>query len=115
MRLTTAQTRTDVMTGSENANLYRGFFGKRMNRGGVLQLAAQQFSTTNFRTRGDGDGLAGFVRIGRASGRLTLDVAALHNGRTRSPTRRGVLTVAPQENAIGGFVGRELTAYLRAA
>jgi hypothetical protein len=72
---TTPQTRTDILTGSENANLYRGFYGKRFDGGGVLQLAGQQFSTTSFRTRGDGDGLSAFARVGTPDG-----VADPHNG-----------------------------------
>ncbi len=114
VRLTTAQTRTDVVTGTENTNLYRGFFGKRLNNGGVIQVAGQQYSTTNLRTRGDGDALGAFFRLGVARGRLTVDGVAHRFGRTRSPTRRYVLA-SPQAGAIGGFVGRDLTAYLRAA
>ena len=115
VRLTTPQTRTDIVTGTENLNLYRGFFGKRMARGGVLQVAGQQYSTTNGRTRGDGDALSGFLRLGKASGRLSVDAVALHHGRNRAVTRRYVLSGAPEAAAIGGFVGRDLTAYLRAA
>ncbi|MEX2181003.1 MAG: TonB-dependent receptor plug domain-containing protein [Gemmatimonadaceae bacterium] len=115
VHLTTAQTRTDILTGTGNTNLYRGFFGKRLNRGAVLQVAAQQYSTTNQRTRGDGDGLAAFVRVGHASGRLSVDATAHRYGRTRNPTRRYVLGPSPEEGAIGGFVGRDLAALVRAA
>lgn len=112
---TTAQTRTDILTGSENSNLYRGFYGKRFDGGGVLQLAGQQFSTTSARTRGDGDGLTAFARIGTVRGRLTLDAVALRAGRSRTPTRRYIVVGTPDETAIGSFRGRDLTAYLRAA
>lgn len=112
---TTAQTRTDIVTGSENTNLYRGFFGKRMASGGVLQLAAQQYSTTSVRTAGDGDGLAAFGRFGVARGRLTIDGVATRYGRTRTATIGNLLSGTQDPDAIPAFKGRELSAYLRAA
>lgn len=115
VRLTTAQTRTDITTGTENTNLYRGFFGKRMDNGGVLQLAAQQYSTTSVRTAGDGDALAAFGRVGVARGRLTVDAVATRFGRTRSATKRGFIAGTVEEEAIGPFEGNDATAYLRAA
>ncbi len=115
VRNTTPQTRTDILTGSENANLYRGFYGKRFDGGGVLQLAGQQFSTTSFRTRGDGDGLSAFMRVGTVRGRLTVDAVAMRVGRNRTATRRYVVVGTPDDAAIKQFKGRELTAYLRAA
>lgn len=118
VRLTTPQTRTDVLTGAENTNLYRGFYGKRFDGGGVLQIAAQQFSTTNFLVRGDGDGLGAFFRVGVARERWTADFVASRNGRTRAATKRYVTagSVEPQDDAaVPGFKGRDITAYLRAA
>lgn len=115
VRRTTAETRTDIVTGTENSNLYRGFYGKRFDGGGVLQVAGQQYSTTSPRTRGDGDALGAFIRVGTARGRFTVDAVASRFGRTRTATRRYVLTATPVEAAIGGFKGRDLTAYLRAA
>lgn len=112
---TTASTRTDITTGSENTNLYRGFFGKRMDNGGVLQLAAQQYSTTSTRTRGDGDALGAFGRVGVARGRLTIDAVANRYSRTRTPTIRNLLTGTPDPNGIAGFRGRDVSAYVRAA
>lgn len=116
VRLTTAQTRTDITTGSENANLYRGFFGKRTERGGVIQLAAQQFSTTSPRTAGDGDALAAFTRLGFARGRLTVDAVGTRYGRNRAPVYRYVVGGGTlDQNAIARFEGNDATAYLRAA
>ncbi len=118
VRLTTPQTRTDVVTGAENTNLYRGFYGKRFDSGAVLQIAAQQFSTTNFLVRGDGDGLGAFMRVGVARERWTADFVASRNGRTRTATKRYVLagSAQPVDNAaVPGFRGRDVVAYLRAA
>ncbi len=110
---TTPQTRTDVLTGAENLNLYRGFYGKRFDSGFGLQLAAQQYSTTNRLTGGDGDALAGFLRVGWARGALSVDAVARPEARTRAPTRRYVRGVAPEEGAIGQFEGGERLGYLR--
>lgn len=116
VRITTAQTRTDITTGSENANLYRGFFGKRTDRGGVVQLAAQQYSTTSPRTAGDGDALGAFMRLGLARGRLTVDAVGTRFGRNRAPTYRYVVGGGTlDQNAIAPFEGNDATAYLRAA
>jgi hypothetical protein len=118
VRLTTPQTRTDITTGAENTNLYRGFYGKRFNSGAVLQIAAQQFSTTNFLVRGDGDGLGAFMRFGIAREKWTADFVASRNGRTRSATKRYVTAGSTQpvdETAVPSFKGRDVVAYLRAA
>jgi hypothetical protein len=112
---TTAQTRTDITTGSEQANLYRGFFGKRMQSGGVLQLAAQQYSTTSVRTAGDGDALAAFGRVGLARGRLTVDAVGTRFGRNRAPTFRNVVSGTLDNRAVGAFKGTDAVGYVRAA
>ena len=51
-------TRVDVATGNEDTNLYRGFYGKRFDNGGVLQLAGQQYGVTSSRFAGSGDALS---------------------------------------------------------
>ncbi len=42
----TPDTRTDVGTGDQQTNLYRGFFGARFDNGGAFQFGAQQYGTT---------------------------------------------------------------------
>lgn len=115
VRLTTPETRTDILTGSENTNLYRGFYGKRLRNGGALQFGAQQFSTTSVRTGGDTDGLSPFGRIGFARGRLSLDASALKFGRKRTPMVRDILSGTPTPNAIAAFEGDDAVGYVRAA
>lgn len=112
---TTPQTRTDILTGSEQVNLYRGFYGKRTDGGGVVQAAAQQFSTTSVRTRGDGDALSAFGRIGMARGRLSVDAVVNRYGRIRRPLDRYVISGTLQRDAIGRFEGDDALGYLRAA
>jgi hypothetical protein len=106
---TTAQTRTDVTTGSENTNLYRGFFGKRLNNGGVLQVAAQQYSTTSVRTRGDGDALA-WPPHGRRRGHAHGTYAHAHHpqlplgdaGRRGDRGVRGTGSLGVRPGGVGG-------------
>lgn len=112
---TTADTRTDVLTGSENSNLYRGFFGKRLQTGLGLQLAAQQYSTTNFNTGGNGDALGAFARIGFARASWSVDATALRLARNRADARRFITAASPVNDAIGRFRGRDVAAYVRAA
>ncbi|MGA0919565.1 MAG: TonB-dependent receptor plug domain-containing protein [Gemmatimonadaceae bacterium] len=111
---TTPQTRTDILTGSEQVNLYRGFYGKRTDGGGVVQVAAQQFSTTSVRTRGDGDALSAFGRVGMARGRLSVDAVVHRIGRIRRPLDRYVVSGTLQRDAIGRFEGDDALGYLRA-
>lgn len=111
---TTPETRTDVYTGSENTNLYRGFYGKRLQSGLGVQLAAQQYSTANLNTGGNGDGLGAFARVGVARGQWSVDASALRLRRTRELTRRFITKPSPVDDAIPRFNGRDIAAYLRA-
>ena len=69
--LTTPSTRTDVATGDQQTNLYRGFFGKRFKQGYVVQFAAQQYGTTPpLRFGASSDQLGLFARAGMGIARL---------------------------------------------
>ncbi|MGK2936025.1 MAG: hypothetical protein ACSLFE_12400 [Gemmatimonadaceae bacterium] len=105
---TTPYTRTDVVTGSEETDIYRGFYGKRYNRGQVLQLAAQQSSTQNQRFGGGGGGLSLFGRVGIGRRLWSVDATAnrTHFGRDRQDA-----FVAGQ--AIPPYDAMHTTAYLR--
>ncbi len=109
-------TRTDVTTGSENTNVYRGYFGKRLRNGGAVQLAAQQFSTTSPRTGGDGSSLQVFGRIGWAWKRWSVDGTWRRDGLDRAAAIRwplnGALTNA---NGIAAFKGSLGAAFARVA
>ncbi len=108
---TTANTRTDVVTGTENLNLYRGFFGKRFDSGVSLQLAGQQQS--NISPGGmDGDALGGFARIGWARGSWSVDGTWIHQGINRNSGDRFINT-SPQLATIPAYNGNEELAYLR--
>ena len=58
-------TRTDVSTGDQNTNIFRGFFGKRFRHGEALQLAGQQLGVGGG-FAGSGDELSVLARLGWA-------------------------------------------------
>jgi hypothetical protein len=85
---TNPYTRTDVFTGDEDTNLYRGFYGKRFGSGFGLQLGGQQFSTRAARLGGGGDALSFMARVGIARRMWSIDAFGLRRGssRTLQPT-----------------------------
>jgi hypothetical protein len=109
---TTPSTRVDVGTGAENFTLYRGYYARRFDNGGGLQVAAQQFSVINGLTRGDGDSFGGIARLGWAGGDWSVDAVGMSSGRNRAPTRRYV-RATPDDAAMARFEGSERLGYLR--
>ena len=105
-------TRVDIATGNEDTNLYRGFYGKRFDNGGVLQLAGQQYGVTSTRFAGAGNGLSllGRVGIGRKAWSLDGFFNRTHN--TRDIQRPIATSNRP---AILSLDGTYTDAYLRAA
>ncbi len=109
---TEPNTRTDIFTGDEDTNLYRGFYGKRYGSGVGLQLAGQQFSTRAGRLGGGGDALSFMGRVGIARRAWSVDAFALRRGGSR--------TLQPTFSTTGGlsipaFDGTHTLAYVRAA
>lgn len=113
---TTPYTRTDVTSGSENTNFYRGFFGRRLHNGGLIQLAAQQYSTASLRTGGDGSSLQVFGRLGWARKKWSVDATWNRAGFDRDPTIRYSQNRAlSQPNGVPAFKGTLGSAYGRVA
>jgi len=81
---TIPNTRTDVYTGDEDTNIYRGFFGRRYAHGEALQLAAQQYNTQSSRGGAGGDLLSLLGRIGWARGGWHADAFLLRTRRART-------------------------------
>ncbi|MBA3557772.1 MAG: hypothetical protein H0W30_04145 [Gemmatimonadaceae bacterium] len=108
---TTSNTRTDVATGDEDTNLYRGFFGRRFRRGEAIQLGAQQYGYgTRDITLGSGDQLAIFGRLGWAKGLWSVDANLVRGRRSRDPQRRLF-----SDTEIPRLNSNRTDAYLRAA
>jgi hypothetical protein len=103
-------TRVDVATGNEETNLYRGFYGKRYDNGGVLQLAGQQFGVTSPRFSGSGDALSLLGRIGIARKGWSIDGFA-----NRVHATRDIQRAALGRPPVLSLDQTTTNAYLRAA
>lgn len=84
---TTPTTRADVLTGNEETNLYRAFFGDRLKNGGDVQIAAQQFTNIG-PYGGGGEGTSLFGRLGWAHGLWSFDVLGDEYRRGMDPLAR---------------------------
>ena len=111
VQLTTPVTRTDVYTGDEDANLYRGFFGRRFENGFGFQVGAQQYSTSSRRNVGGGDELSLLARVGWARGPWSVDAFVNRARRNREAQQR---TLDPTRG-IPGLEATRTDAYVRAA
>jgi hypothetical protein len=110
VRTTTPITRTDVYTGDENSNLYRGFFGRRFRNGLALQVAAQQYSTSSRGSSGGGDELSLLARTGWSRGPWSADAFVVRGRRARESQSR----TSSAGEAIPALEGRRTDAYGRA-
>jgi hypothetical protein len=119
VRNTTPETRTDVATGDQQTNLYRGFFGKRLDNGLAIQFGAQQYGTTPpsvFGTSSDQTGIVG--RVGWAKRDWSVDGFA-----TRISRHRGTIFGETSNGFVGSTSGDSIPsvestrsdAYLRVA
>lgn len=103
-------TRVDVATGNEETNLYRGFYGKRLTNGGLLQFAGQQYGVASARFAGSGSALSLLSRVGVARKSWSIDGFVVRHSPTRNP-QRALLGRPP----VLGLDAVYTDAYLRAA
>ncbi|HEV2018584.1 MAG TPA: Plug domain-containing protein [Gemmatimonadaceae bacterium] len=103
-------TRVDVATGNEDTNLYRGFYGKRYDNGGVLQLGGQQFGVASPRFSGSGDALSLLGRVGIARKGWSIDGFA-----NRLHATRDIERAAQGRPPVLSLNETTTNAYLRAA
>jgi len=80
---TTPYTRTDIYTGDQSTNLYRGLFGRRYQHGEALQFAGQQYGTNPGRNLESSDQLGILGRVGIARRGWSADAMLLRNDRNR--------------------------------
>lgn len=106
---TSPYTRTDVSTGDEETNIYRGFYGKRYSHGEVLQLGAQQWSSESPRNGGDGDALSLLGRFGISKKSWSVDAFFNRFRTTRSRQQR-----VDDGTPLPGWDGTRTLGYLRA-
>ena len=112
---TTPYTRTDISTGDQQTNLYRGFFGKRFGGGEGVQLAAQQYGTTPpLRGSPSSDQLALLGRIGWARGRFSIDAFALRTNRNRGTVFPQAIRGVTILDSVPALQSSRTDAYVRA-
>lgn len=107
---TTPFTRTDVYTGDQATNLYRGYFGRRYPHGEVVQAAAQQFGTDPGRNATSSDQLGVLLRTGIARRRWSADVMLLRGDRNR-----GITLAVPLGDSIAAAQSTRTDVYGRVA
>lgn len=114
---TTPYTRTDIATGDQQTNLYRGFFGRRWGGGEGFQVGAQQYGTTPpFRGDPSSDQLTLLGRLGWAKGRFSFDAFAVRQNRNRGTIISHAIRDLPYapEDSVPGLQSSRTDAYLRA-
>jgi hypothetical protein len=110
-RLTTPITRTDIATGDQQTNLYRGFLGRRWDNGAAFQFGAQQFGTTPPSVFGNASDQLGLItRLGWANARYSIDAFA-----SRISRHRGVVIGDGFGDSIPSVESARVDAYVRAA
>jgi hypothetical protein len=107
----TPQTRVDVLTGDDETNVFRGFYGKRFGNGTLIQAAGQQLNSggRNRRTGGGGDVTSALVRYGWARRRLSADLFLTRLARRRNET----LDFLTQAAVLPAFGARRDEGYVR--
>ncbi|HKN68453.1 MAG TPA: hypothetical protein VJW73_19345 [Gemmatimonadaceae bacterium] len=113
---TTPYTRTDISTGDQQTNMYRGFFGRRWGHGEGVQVAAQQYGTTPpIRGSPSSDATTLLGRLGWAAKGWSFDGFVLRNSRNRgaifSQFLRGVTFF---NDTLPALQSTRTDAYLRA-
>jgi hypothetical protein len=107
---TAPETRVDVLTGDQETNVYRGFYGRRFQSGLGLQFAFQHLGTVFQGVGGDGDALGLFARLGWARDAWSVDFVSQRDRRARSATLR---EDAP--GSVPAFTGSVAQSYFRVA
>lgn len=96
---TTTSSRTDVFTGDEDTNLYRGFLGRRFGHGEAVQAGFQQYGTSGVPS-GGGDELALVARLGWAARGASIDGFGIRARRQRNVQTRDDSYQIPRVNSI---------------
>lgn len=107
---TNPYTRTDVYTGTEETDIYRGYYGKRFNNGAIFQAGGEQQATENVRFGGGGDALSVIARAGVGRGVWSLDAFA-----ERRRHNRVEQAAAGSGQPLPPYDATHTVAYVRAA
>jgi hypothetical protein len=112
---TTPYTRADVGTGDQETNSYRGFFGRRFDRGEALQVSAQQLSTRSARIGGASNEASVHVRLGWANKWWHVDMVVLRTTPDRDAIRAATRVGVVGTDSVPGVAATETNGYVRVA
>jgi len=112
----TPYTEADILTGTQSSNLYRAFFGARLNNGMALQVAANQYNNVGS-FGGGGQNTTLFGRVGWASAKWSFDALAdrYQRGRDATTSFPDPFEPIPDSSGIPDLESTRTDAYLRAA
>ncbi|HZO18636.1 MAG TPA: hypothetical protein VFB46_06605 [Gemmatimonadaceae bacterium] len=96
---TTTASRTDVFTGDEDTNYYRGYIGRRFSHGEAAQVGFQQYGTSG-PSSGGGDELALIARLGWAGRVASIDAFGIRGRRQRNTQTSDDGYTIPRVNSI---------------
>ena len=96
---TSTASRTDVFTGDEDTNLYRGMLGRRFRHGEAVQAGFQQYGTSGVPS-GGGDELSLIARLGWAGKVASVDGFGIRARRQRNVQERSDSYEIPRVNSI---------------
>lgn len=96
---TTTASRTDVFTGDEDTNYYRGYIGRRFSHGEAAQAGFQQYGTSG-PSSGGGDELALIARLGWAGRVASIDAFGIRGRRQRNTQTSDDGYTIPRVNSI---------------
>lgn len=112
---TTPYTRTDISTGDQQTNMYRGFFGKRWGSGEGVQVGAQQYGTTPAqRGSPSSDATTLLGRVGWAGGGWSFDGFVLRNNRNRGTIFPQLIRGVTFQDTLPALQSSRTDAYIRA-
>ncbi len=109
---TVPYTRADIMTGDQNSNLYRAWFGRRYDHGEALQVAAEQYTSQPTSRLPSSDALNVMLRLGMVHGPWSADGFLERSHRNRAAWA-GVGNTSETRDTVAAIETNRSTAYLR--
>jgi hypothetical protein len=109
---TVPYTRADIMTGDQNSNLYRAWFGRRYDHGEALQVAAEQYTSQPTSRLPSSDALNIMLRLGMTHGPWSADAFMERSHRNRAAWA-GVGNTSDTQDTVAAIETNRSTAYLR--
>ena len=105
-------TRADIMTGDQNSNLYRAWFGRRYDHGEAIQVAAEQYSSQPTSRLPSSDALNVMLRLGTTRGPWSADAFLQRSHRNRA-NWAGIGNTAETRDTVPAIETNRSTSYLR--